>query len=91
MSTKALRAVLRYMRKKHGPGVEAAEAELEAIERAAKDPTRLHVADFTDDIAHRDNVVSAMTTPESQWDHPDVTAWGDAAVLLESIAKDAPK
>ena len=64
--------------------------EVETIERAAKDLTRLHIGDFTDNVAHRDNVLSDMLTDaSSQWSHPDVKAWSDASALLESIAKGA--
>jgi len=35
-------------------------------------------------------IEAALTTAESQWFHPDVTAWSDACVLLERIAKETP-
>lgn len=88
MSTKSIRELLARA-SDAGLHINDAEAEFEAIKRAAKDLTRLHLGDFTDAIAHRDAVVSAMTTPESQWEHSDVKAWSEASTLLEQVAKDA--
>jgi hypothetical protein len=65
-------------------------AEIAALEKAAKNLTRLHLGDGADDVAHREHVIAAMTDdPASQWNHPDVVAWGEAAVLLATIAKEA--
>lgn len=67
-----------------------AKAEIAALEKAAKDLTRLHLSDGADDVAHREHVIAAMTDdPASQWNHPDVVAWGEAAQLLATIAKEA--
>jgi hypothetical protein len=69
--------------------VALAEKELSALKEAAEDLTRLHLSDGVDDVAHREHVIEAMTTPESQWNHPDVVAWSEAAQLLATIAKEA--
>jgi len=64
--------------------------EIGALEKAAKDLTRLCLSDGVDDVAHREHVIAAMTDdPSSQWNHPDVRAWSDAATLLASIAKES--
>ena len=62
--------------------------EIEAIERAAKDLTRLHLGDGVYDV--RDSAKVMAETPDggNTWNHPDVKAWSDAATLLESIAKE---
>lgn len=65
-------------------------AEIAALEKAAKDLTRLHLGDGVDRVAHSEKAISEMTDdPKNQWYHPDVTAWGEAAALLEAIAKEA--
>lgn len=71
--------------------LEAARAEIAALEKAAKDLARLRLGDGVDDVAHRSHVPVAAVThdPKSQWYHPDVTAWAEAAQLLEAIAKEA--
>lgn len=66
--------------------VAAAWAELAAIEQAAKDLDRLHIGDFVYSVREYDHIVSA---PGESWQHPDVKAWSDAAVLLANIAKEA--
>jgi len=69
---------------------EAAKQELAALETAATDLTRLHLIDGAEDVAHRGHVIQAMSDdPASQWNHPDVVAWGEAAQLLAEIAKGA--
>lgn len=93
MSLKAIKDLL--YRARHGivttgDRLAAVDAEIAALEKAAKDLTRLHLCDGADDVAHREHVIQAMTDdPASQWNHPDVVAWGEAAQLLAAIAKDA--
>lgn len=64
------------------------EAEVEAIEKAAKDLDRMAVGDFT--YAIRDRAASDKAFTGNTWEHPNVKAWGDASVLMGVIAKDAP-
>ena len=68
---------------------QAALAEVEAIERAAKDMTRLGVIDFTYTIRESEKVLHETPEDSSTWHHPDVHAWRDASMLLATIAKDA--
>jgi hypothetical protein len=98
MSLKAIKeAVEDLKRKAHDTGDDGAWnlalvalAEIAALEKAAKDLTRLHLGDGADDVAHRSHVIAAMTDdPAIQWNHPDVTAWAEAAQLLATIAKEA--
>lgn len=92
MGTKAIREALDELaewRKDHGhdAGITAeALAEVEAIEKAAKDMTRLHAGDFVYSVREYSHV---MSSPGESWEHPDVKAWSDAAVLLSAIAKEA--
>ena len=70
---------------------QAALAEVEAIEKAAKDMTRLGGGDFTYNIRDTEDVMAwAHKTGRSSWEAPDVKAWSDASMLLATIAKDAP-
>jgi hypothetical protein len=96
MSLKAIKealAVVAAIKARGGPMAEIhanGSAEIAALEKAAKDLTRLHLSDGADDVAHRAHVIAAMTgDPASQWNHPDVVAWGEAAQLLATIAKEA--
>ena len=96
MSLKAIREVLRSYEKRVAPKsygaalLGEAREELEGVERAAKTLTRLYLGDMADTVAHREHVIQAMTDdPASQWNHPDVVAWSDAAQLLAAIAKEA--
>jgi len=88
MSTKALREVLEtyeaLLNTNDTKAGKAARAELEAIEKAAKDLTRLHLGDGVYDVRRMEHVVSA---PGDPWEHPDVKAWGEAATLMETISK----
>lgn len=97
MSTKALHDALAlleiYMEEPpSGMSVEnavllnAARTEVEAIERAAQDLTRLYVGDYVYRVRDMEHVIAA---PGNSWDHPDVKAWGDASELLATIAKEA--
>lgn len=63
------------------------KAEVEAIERAAKDLSRLSVGDFTYSI--RDRAAGDGSFSGNTWEHPDVKAWSDASVLVDAIAKEA--
>lgn len=65
-------------------------AEVEAIERAAKDLTRLHLGDRVYDVRDTAKVRDETPTDGTTWNHPDVKAWSVASVLLESIAEEAP-
>ena len=93
MSTKAIREALEWLENYLGHEPEAQEArraaraEVEAIERAAKDLTRMSLEDGVYGI--RDSLEVLSTTPDGQstWDHPDVKAWGDASELLRRIAE----
>lgn len=93
MSLKAIKEVLEHARlgRDAPPELDAlAAAQMATLERAAKDLTRLHLGDGVYDVAHRDHVIAAMTDdPASQWNHPDVKAWSDAAQLLATIATEA--
>ena len=89
MSLKAIKKAVAQLHETN-PYRRKAMAEIAALEKAAKDLTRLHLGDGADHVAHREHVIQAMTDdPESQWNHPDVVAWGEAAVLLATIAKEA--
>lgn len=94
MSTKAIRASIALftdLAKSHrlgvsaeqGEAIRAALAEVEAIEKAAADLTRLNLGDGVYDVREMEHV---LQSPGESWEHPDVKAWGDAAMLLESIA-----
>ncbi len=90
MSTKAIREALeRLVKLDEGcaPGTLAALLEVQKIETAAKDMTRLNAGDFIYNIRDRERVMNETPDGQSTWDHPDVTAWGDAASLLAGIAK----
>jgi hypothetical protein len=94
MSTKAIREVLRFCRDQWDGAEDQrlaadALAELEAIERAAKDLDRLSVGDFAYNIRDRDKTMRETPAGQSTWEHPDVRAWSDASVLMQTIAKDA--
>lgn len=70
---------------------DAALAEWEKIEKAAKALVANHVADvMVDRVAHSDEVVSAMTDSRSQWFHPRVTEVGQACEVLMTITTEAP-
>lgn len=92
MSTKAIREALEWLHNSRSYAEEkqkahdAAMAEVEAIEKAAKDMTRLYAGDFVYNIREYEHVLNA---PGDSWHHPDVKAWSDAAVLLSTIAKEA--
>lgn len=93
MSTKAIREVLEHFAAEasfpESPRARlaaAARAEVEAIEKAARDMTRLHAGDFVYNIREYEHVLNA---PGDSWHHPDVKAWSDASVLLCTIAKEA--
>lgn len=97
MSTKHLRALVETarqaaqnhtMKAEALAAINAAGAELEAIERAAKGLDRLAIGDGVYDV--RDRAKTLHETPEGHdtWGHPDVKAWGDAATLMASIAKE---
>lgn len=96
MGTKAIREALDELaewRKDHGhdAGITAeALAEVEAIEQAAKDLTRLDVGDFVYAIRDRGTTLRwAEREGRNSWECPDVKAWSDASVLLSTIAKEA--
>lgn len=98
MSTKAIREAMRYLdilmeeppqgaspQEKEIYG--AALSEVEAIERAAKDLTRMSLGDGVYRIRDSQEVLSTTPDGQSTWDHPDVKAWGDASEVLRSIAE----
>lgn len=88
MSTKALREALNRIESVTFREETEARAELAAIEQAAKDLDRLGVGDGVYDV--RGAVDSEWAkSGKNTWDHPDVKAWSDASVLLESIAEEA--
>lgn len=53
--------------------------------------SRLNVGDFIYSIRESERVL--MTTPEgvSTWEHEDVKAWSDAAVVADRVAKEQTK
>jgi len=66
-----------------------ARAELDAIEEAAQTLTRLNVGDGVYSVRDREEVMEwSLTNVRSTWEHPDVKAWSDVAVLLAAIAKE---
>lgn len=97
MSTKRIHDALDWVRQQAiaspllQPLVEAAAEELKAIEKVARDLTRLNLGDYTYDV--RDQRDSKRDPPgdESGWDHPDVKAWSNASGLLDRIAKETRK
>lgn len=68
--------------------LEVARDELKAIRESAKTLERLHVGDYTYKVRECDHVLKETPEGESTWDHPDVTAWSKASVLLGAIAKE---
>jgi hypothetical protein len=68
---------------------EAATKEIAALEKAAADLTRLHLGDGVYHVRNSDRVLTDTPKGGNTWDHPDVKAWGDAAQLLATIAKEA--
>lgn len=91
MSTKAIRRALDMMDTDYEGAEEArveAMAELEKIEKSAKDLSRMSVGDFTYSIRGRAAGDAAFSG--NTWEHPDVKAWSDASTLVDAIAKDAP-
>ena len=96
MSTKAIREALDWLENYLGNEPEAQEArraaraEVEAIERAAKDLTRLYVGDGVYRVRDMEHVIRGTPIGSSTWEHPDVKAWSDASVLLANIAKQEP-
>lgn len=98
MSTKAIREALRMAVERRGFGdteeemkaVDDAEAELEAIEKAAKDITRLSASDFIYNVRNREVTQRwSIDSGKDAWEAPDVKSWGDACMLLKSIANGA--
>jgi hypothetical protein len=93
VSTKAINEVLHYAEKLgrvYDQGVlRRARVEVENIERVAKDLTRLNLGDCVYDVRSSDRVLTETPRGGNTWDHPDVKAWSDAAVLMAAIAKDA--
>lgn len=98
MSTKAIREALdafyalaesdyRGASPRDLAAIAAARAEVEAIEKAAKDLTRMSLGDGVYRIRDSHEVLSTTPDGQSTWDHPDVKAWSDASVLLQSIAE----
>lgn len=93
MSTKAIREALDWLENYLGHEPEAQEvrraarAEVEAIEKAAKDLTRMSLGDGVYRVRDSQEVLSTTPDGQSTWDHPDVKAWSDASVLLQAIAE----
>jgi hypothetical protein len=89
MSTKAIREMLSQYEDMIGTSTSeigtGALAELEAIEKAAADLTRLAIADKAYDIRERCDM-SSQPPGLSSWHHPDVTAWAKASEVLGTIA-----
>jgi hypothetical protein len=67
----------------------AAQDELASIKLAARDLTRLHLGDYTDDVRRGAKVLADTPNGGNTWEHPDVKAWSDAAQVLEQIAKES--
>ena len=93
MGTSALLRTIQELRRigteeQAGVAVEAL-GELKAFERAAQDLTRLHLGDGVYEVRSRHKVMTETPDGSSTWEHPDVKAWSDAAVLLAAIAKEA--
>jgi len=90
MSTKAIREVIEQALLRGRLHAVEALREVEAIEKAAKDMTRLGGGDFTYNIRGRESVMRwADERGRNSWEAPDVKAWSDASMLLATIAKDA--
>jgi hypothetical protein len=87
MSTKIRQALIDYSR--ITGKAEEALAQWERVEQAARDLTRLHLGDYTDDVRRGSKVLSETPNGGNTWDHPDVKAWSDAAQVLEQIAKES--
>jgi hypothetical protein len=101
VSTWAIREVIEHIQQLSetgGPNADAlgimaraAHRELEAIEKAAADLTRLHVEDFIYSIRGREKTMRETPDGQNTWDHPDVRAWGGASMVLASIAKSSQR
>lgn len=92
MSTKAIREVLERSKRMWRDSdsvreIQAALAEVEAIERAAKDLTRMSLGDGVYRVRDSHEVLSTTPNGTSTWEHPDVVAWGKASNLLAFIAE----
>ncbi len=93
MSTKALREALEWLENylEHNPDAQEARrkalAELDAIETAAVDLTRLNLDDYVYEVRDTERVRTTTPPGKSTWEHPDVAAWGNAAQTLAAIAR----
>lgn len=97
MSTKKIREALERLTtvapSSDGSGAlyGAAMAEVEAIEKAARDLSRLHIGDYTYNVRDSAHVLESTPDGQSTWEHPDVKAWSDASVIIDTIAKESTK
>jgi len=89
MSTKAIRAVLKYLKDTNqwvGMCADAA-SEVEAIQKAA---TVLEAEDVGGAVyTVRDRAAEDTSFTGNTWEHPRVVAYGEAAQVITNIAKES--
>lgn len=93
MSTAAIRRVLDSVAetdlgKRIPARLAQAYAEVEAIEKATRALSAESISDFVYKV--RDRAASDAAFTGNTWHHPRVTAYAEAAHLIDSIAAQAP-
>lgn len=89
MSTKKIREALKCLKEEGGwdETFRGAMEEVEAIEKAATVLHREDVAGFVYNV--RERAASDRFYTGNTWEHPRVVAYGEAAQVIDTIAKES--